>query len=614
MLTLALRSLFLVCVTAAAQAAPVMVTVYPETVRNIGGISEFNRAQFITLHASPTDPDTTDAQFDYLVNELEVSYGRDGGIQSVTLEETPADPNNPDLPDVAWMKRRGAEVRAANAENPRYVPALFKEIVLCTHPENFVAKSDQGFTPWGPRTEEAAALWVSTYLKHFYDDADRPKYVEVFNEPFVKAEKVGVTPEQMSRQHVVEAKAIKALTPGVMVGGYSAAWAEVEARNFGHWEGWQKMFMDVAGEHMDFFSTHLYDGINVKGTHAERTGSNTEAIIDLIDHYSFLKFGVAKPQTITEYGRIIQDRDHKAWPQRTRRVGQLLRSFNGMLTTFMDHPDRLIKTVPFILSVADWTYETKGGSEQEPYDFLLFRKTGDAYVTTDLVLFYKFWKGVRGQWRRHASGDPDVRVHALADGRRLNVVLTNLDTEPRSVALGGLEALDVRKVALRTLTTHHDVPELRERTLWALPQTLDLAVGESALLMVDVTDPLPARQTLTETRTYATDYLQPIEAGRTIGFTFENTPVGEGEALLRLSIGREPGRSLQPVVTVNGSAVPMPADWMGGAQRGRPTFFGMIGIPVPMELIRKTNRVELVFPETGGKVAAAVLQTGVLND
>ena len=611
MLIFTLRSSLCAFAVSAAFAEPITVTIDPATVRSIGGVSEFNRAQFITVHASPTDPDTTDAQFDYLVNELEVSYGRDGGIQSVTLQETPADPDNPDLPDVAWLKRKGAEQRAANAENPRYLPAFFKEIVLCTHPENFVAKPDQGFTPWGPRTQEAAATWVSTYLKHFYNDEDRPKYIEVFNEPFVHAKDIGVTAEQMARQHVVEARAIKAMTPDVMVGGYSAAWAEVEARNFEHWNNWQKMFMDVAGADMDFFSTHLYDGINVKGTHAERTGSNTEAILDLIDHYSFLRFGVAKPQTITEYGRIIREPGSKAWPERTKRVGQLLRSFNGMLTTFMDHPDRLIKTVPFILSVADWTYQTKGGSEEEPYEFLLYRKTGDTYVTTELVLFYKFWKGVHGQWRTHQASDPDIRVHALADGKRLNVIFTNLDDAARSVSLAGLDGLDVRKVALRTLTTHEDVPELRERTLWAVPETLELALGESALLMIDVTDPIAAERTVTETRTYATDYLQAIEAGQPVRFTFENTPVGEGEALLRLSIGRTPDLSLAPVITINGKKIDTPTDWMGGGQVGRPTFFGMIGVPVPMDLVKEINVVELVFPDGGGKVAAAVLQTSV---
>ena len=54
------------------------------------------------------------------------------------------------------------------------------------------------------------------------------------------------------------------------------------------------MFMDVAGANMDFFSFHIYDGVNVKGTPRNRTGGNPEAIIDLIDTYSHIQFGAAK--------------------------------------------------------------------------------------------------------------------------------------------------------------------------------------------------------------------------------------------------------------------------------------------------------------------------------
>ena len=51
-----------------------------------------------------------------------------------------------------------------------------------------------------------------------------------------------------------------------------------------------KMFMDVAGEYMHGFSTHLYDGINVIGKETKRSGSNMEAILDLIESYSYEKW------------------------------------------------------------------------------------------------------------------------------------------------------------------------------------------------------------------------------------------------------------------------------------------------------------------------------------
>lgn len=52
-----------------------------------------------------------------------------------------------------------------------------------------------------------------------------------------------------------------------------------------------KMFMDVAGANMDALSIHLYDGVNQIGQDTRRSGSNMEAVLDLIESYSFQKWG-----------------------------------------------------------------------------------------------------------------------------------------------------------------------------------------------------------------------------------------------------------------------------------------------------------------------------------
>ncbi|BAM02420.1 beta-agarase [Phycisphaera mikurensis] len=595
-----------------ATAQTATVTVHPRTALSIGGVTAFDRTQFITLHGSPTDPDTSDEQFRYLTEELGVAWGRDGGVQTWRMGRTPADPDHAGMPDLAALAEAGRRARAEAAANPRHDPELMRDVVLCTHPQFMVGIPGNDFTAWGPRTPEAAAAWVSTFLAEFYTDADRPRLYEVFNEPFVHAAEIGTTRRQMAEQHVVTARAIRERTPGVLVGGYSAAWAEVEAAGFGQWHANQKMFMDVAGAEMDFFSTHLYDGINIEGTHTERTGSNTEAILDLIDQYSHLRFGVAKPQTITEYGRILFSRNGRAWPERGRREALILRSMIGMNHTFMDHPDRILKAIPFILGVGDWTYGLGDNTEEEPYDYLLFRRNGgaDHHVPTGLEHFYRFWKGVEGDWRSHSSTDPDVRVHVLADGRRLSLVLTNLDDAAHAVALRGLDGLDVGRVTLRSLTTDGGFPQLTERALPAVPAAIDLAVGGSALLTIDSRVDLAVEATLQRRRTYATDYLQPIAAGEPVGFTFQGTPTGPGgNARLRLSIARDPALSLSPELSVNGERVPFPEDWMGGDQAGRPTFYGMIPVDVPSGLLRDTTHVRLVFPDSGGHVAAAVLET-----
>ena len=56
-----------------------------------------------------------------------------------------------------------------------------------------------------------------------------------------------------------------------------------------------KMFIGRAGEYMDAFSVHLYDGINVTGTDSKRSGSNSEAVLDMIEAYTSVRFGSPKP-------------------------------------------------------------------------------------------------------------------------------------------------------------------------------------------------------------------------------------------------------------------------------------------------------------------------------
>ena len=598
-----------------AYAEPVEIKLNPACVRNIGGVAEFDRAQFITVHDGFGSIDIDEHDVRYLEDVLEVRYGRDGGFLTWMADGLPADPKNPDMPDIKRLKVRLAEYRE-EVEPFRMVPKHMRDVVFCTHPEQMHGFAENDFTAWGPRTPEATAEFTAQLLKHGFSDKDRPRFLEVYNEPFVKAKKIPATIESMCEQHNVVARRVKELTPDVMVGGYAAAWVEVEDRNFGHWNDWQKTFMDIAGENMDFWSYHIYDGVNVMGSPRNRTGSNSEAIMDLIDTYSHIRFGVAKPIMITEYGKIPGG-NMDSMPYSPERSAGMLYSAMGQLMTFLDHPDRLMKTIPFFLGKATWTYGmTNEHVPGEANPFLLWRKRADgSFVETDLTLFYQFWRGVEGGWRRSFCPDPDVRVQLLADGRRLNIAFMNLDTaEAKQLKLRGLEKLETGAVSLRTLLTNGKKPLLGQRTMDVVPDSLELEPAEAALLMVDLAEPLKPKRGVREYRVYATEYLKDIEAGKPNVFRFVDTPTGKGTAVLRVSPGRELGKQVLPSsVKFNGKELEIPTNWMGDDQAGRKNFFGMIEFAVPMELVKKTNRVEITYPDSGGKIAAAVLQVNKLD-
>ncbi len=587
----------------------VTVTVEPTTIRNIGGVTKFQREQYITMHSGPDEIEYTDEDLVYLEDELEISYGRDGGTRSLWRSKTPEDPKRPGFADLDKMREFCAQNKEKMKGNRRFREASTRETIITTHPQLFYAKPDQKGAAWGPKTNEAAAEFDAHFTKEFWDDAGRPKYFEVFNEPFVHAEEIGATIPGYCEQHNVVAKKMKELCPDVLVGGYTAAWPELEERDFEHWNNWQKTFMDLSGEHMDFFSTHIYDGVNVTGDPVNRTGSNSEAILDMIDAYSFIKWGKAKPQVISEYGLIPNAKGEKAKGYSKQRDALMLRSFNGMLSTFMDHPDILIKTVPFIIGKAEWTYVDKIATPENPWPFVMWRKVDGAFVKTELPMFYQFWKGVKGEWRKSASSDPDVRTHVLQDGKRMHVILTNLEEEIRVVDLKGLESIAAEKISIRSMTTHGDAPMLTQKDVSEMPKQLTLQVGENVMLQIDTKEPLATTKTQREYRCFATTYLQEIKANEPVNFTFEKVPTGKGSAVLRLSIGRKQGASLQPSVKVNGKDYMIAKDWSGYDQAGRKSFFGVIEVPIAsLEDLKKTNSVELTFPDDGGKVAAAVLQ------
>ncbi|ADE53501.1 beta-agarase [Coraliomargarita akajimensis] len=595
---------------AQAEVEQVQVQLDPFTVRNIGGVTQFDRAQYITIHESFGSTDMSDDDLRYIEDVLEAEFGRDGGTISWLAEAVQADPNNPDMPDVEQIKTI-FDKKFGFANTPqRMNPTNMEQVILCTHPEIMHGHADNTSTPWGPRSAEATAEFTAQLLKHGFTDASRPKILEVYNEPFVKAKKIPTTIPEMCEQHNVVAKRVKELNPDVIVGGYSAAWVEFESGDFHNWTNWQKQFMDIAGENMDFWSYHIYDGVNVVGTPASRTGSNSEAIMDIVDSYSHIKFGVAKPIMITEYGKIPQN-SMNSMPYSKERSAAMLYSAMGQLMTYMDHPDRLMRTIPFFLGKATWTYGmTNEHIPGNANPYLLWRKLADeTFVETDLMKFYYFWKGVEGEWRQSHSSNPDVRVHLLADGKRLNVILMNLDEAAKQVNLTGLTELDAQAVRIRSLTTNGKRPILGERPANAIPTWLDMEAGDVVMLMIELEEMLAADSEIREHRVYATDYLHEIEANQATTFTFENVPTGDGTAILRFSPGRGEGKQVLPdSVRFNGTNLAIPTNWAGDSQEGRPNFFGMLEFQVPMSALQETSVVEIVYPDSGGKAACAVLQ------
>ena len=152
--------------------------------------------------------------------------------------------------------------------------------------------------------------------------------------------------------------------------GYSAAWPSMEINNFAHWDENMKMFMDVAGADMDAFATHLYDGVNVTGQNNKRSGSNSEAILDLIETYSHTKWGTVKPHAITEYGAIASGYGDNYTDIESI---QTVRGINHMLFNLLDRENKIDISIPFITDKSTW--HINAGNNYQPYGAALLIPT-----------------------------------------------------------------------------------------------------------------------------------------------------------------------------------------------------------------------------------------------
>ena len=186
--------------------------------------------------------------------------------------------------------------------------------------------------------------------------------------------------------------------------------------------------MDTAGEKMDFISIHTYDFPRFQNSERFRKGSNLEATLDMLDHYSMLSFDEVKPIVVSEYGAQIHTLINSGWSE--ERNTHSLRSTNSQLMSFLERPDTIAKTIPFFVVKAEWGRREVNG-QTVPYGPRLmiqeFERTGDSsqtsWVYSDLVLFYDLWKEVNGTRVDTYATDQDLQVDAYIDGDTAYIIL-----------------------------------------------------------------------------------------------------------------------------------------------------------------------------------------------
>lgn len=465
---------------------------------------------------------------------------------------------------------------------------------------------------------------LSSYIAERFqkDWQEMPSIYEPFNEPMVHAKDLypGKGNKAKSDKAIIKisealrdiGQAVHAIPEleNMKVAGYASAWPAFEVKDFNVWDTRYRQFIDIAGKDMDILSVHLYDGKGLNNSGGRRSGSNAEAILDLIEAYSYISLGEIKPIAITEYGRLVDDQP--GWTAKNGKSNyhpiensQAVRSQMHMAMGFMERGDNMVCAIPFSTSKQSPTKKfAKAG--------LWTKGENGNWELTSRKYFFEVLKDVKGNRVHIASENVDIQTQAFVDGKQLYVILNNLNEETQTLDLDIASQKGLKNIKVKRIKTYvNQLPEMIKTTEKEALSKIDIAYGETIVLTYNYSKPIKTKTKEYRTKYYASEYLKPIKANEANTFEFQNVLADKnGSAVLRLGVGRAHGKSLAPEVLVNGQKVKLPKDVIRGYdQHNRSQFFGLLEIPVPAEFIKSDkNTVSLTFPDSDGRVSSAVLQ------
>lgn len=571
------------------------IYIYPKIKRFLGAESTLDRSVFFNIHSTGNDIDQAFYE-DYNVLQ-------DGGRAFWG-------------PGAFAVQQTGEVGVYPDAQSGDSSVRLVNNYIGTEHPYNIYQAE---INP------EELANWVVEYFKNFANQSQRPKFYEPMNEPFVHARdyydepdwdpdaeaRVKLEMAQVFKQIGIKIHAAPELV-NMKVIGYASAWPSFEKNNFETWETYTKMFMDEAGEHMDAFSTHLYDGVNVLGQNTKRSGSNLEAVLDLIETYSFSKWGQVKPHVISEFGGIgasnFTDINNV----------QSIRSQNAMLFGLMERQDVLDLAIPFTTGKSTW--HLTEANNFIPYKAVLYKPipmgvsidqvTGWEY--TDRIYFYELWKAVEGDRVLIKCNNPDIQLQAFKKENKLFIALNNLaDIMQTANLLIDANLPEIDFVHVKSLIVNPDVEAVfTDEVIDTLPENYTLETNETVVLEVNYQQDFDYGINIISNKFHNVVNVSPIIANTAIDYSFNDiTPANSGFAYLRMSIGRAHNKSKQPQVSLNGTLLAVPTNWKGYDQLNRDNFFGMIEIKFPIELLQTNNNLSVTFPDGGGHLSSVIIVT-----
>ncbi|MGJ8639316.1 MAG: hypothetical protein ACSHYA_07970 [Opitutaceae bacterium] len=581
------------------------IEVQLRTRQQLGNSSELDRSKFINVHSSYTSAGLTEANLEQL-KALNVGFGRafDGPFASHK--------NGTPYPSTSTIKEQSKKVLAAAEADPLFPYRTTRRII--TNDVHSVFNMSDSPTKM--------ARFAVDILEYNYTDQTRPDFYSPLSIPYVAAGKFDKDQAKVRKrmaEFVAEVgKEIDRRGLSTQVIGYTSAWPMMHFWDFKHWDERMKMFMDSAGPYIDGICFLMMDATHMKQPDSRRSGSRVEALMDLIETYGALKWGEPKPHAISEYGDVSH-----GWPlgdvYTPARASAELNSYNHFLFSLLGREDRLSIAVPFITTKSPWFYKAPANNWQ-PFSADLWRPDPESivdghptrFLETEKMDFYRLWRDVQGHRARITSSDPDILTYAFTDGSSAFICLNNFEDEQRTAELSFEDSLPTINTAelKRMFVPKQQAVIYSKKILQKLPSKLVLEPHETVILRINYADSLDPTGHVETKNYYSKDLLVPIDADRPIKFLIKAEALTtKSSGSLRISFAREHALSKRPHLSLNGTTIEFPEDWLGDDQANKKGgFFGAINIPIPPGILRSLNEVVLTFPDDGGRVSTVILE------
>lgn len=536
------------------------VVLRASTLREIGGVSKLDRLQYFNVHESTA---WAQKDVDDFAHGLAASVGRTFSA-SYVMSQLTEDPQRPGFVNAQSLTRYCNGQPATLGSWP--VGSV--DLVTGAKPDQYYPGHATGFVPG---SHQAAADFWERYAQSpcVLNASSQPRLiVEPMNECSVHAQDLGTNFTEMTQLHISIAERLhNKLAPGrALVGGPTSAFPGWQVNNFTDWKNSMGLFLDKAAASMDFISCHIYDeqaGVYPSNTaDSFRSGSNMQAILDLHEAYSAARrhSGTPLPHLISEYGGGFKAK--LTLPYLPVHDWHVLKGVIGKLHELLDRPDRVLKSIPFIVGYAEWFKEIGNAS----YPFTLWRKPHDqqgAYQPTSLRLFYELYAEVHGHRVSVSSSDANVQVQAFVNSTGSCWLLVNnlLQTETDvSIDWGELASLPKLQTIKRLAYDEtEDSPVLSVEKDAVMTPKLALGPYEAVVLHLQTALPQPdaAASVQSVMAHYSVLTLVPSLAGVTHQFPVSLSAGATAASVTRVRVGfggRLEAASHPPKITVNGQA------------------------------------------------------------